>query len=69
VVEVTMESKKSPGVSRKLMGLKFMQRAQAKIDLSQMKEEQQKAQQEVRVERITAAVYDSCLSVHHSRSQ
>lgn len=46
-----MASKKPAGVSSKLLGLKFMQRAQAKEDLAcarKMKEEQVKAQLEVR---------------------
>ena len=42
-----MASKKPAGVSSKLMGLKFMQRAQAKEDLGRKKEEHAKAQQEV----------------------
>lgn len=42
-----MSSKTPAGVSSKLMGLKFMQRAKAKEDMKEKKEGQVKAQQEV----------------------
>jgi hypothetical protein len=62
-----MGSGKPSGASSKLMGLKFMQRAQAKTDLSKKKEEQKKAQQEVSsypMMFLQLSWTDLCFSVH-----